>query len=326
MMNCRTHRIAAATCAFAVYGLCTGAAPAQTVVTFQEGAPNMFGTYTGTADNELFGYSSSLFDFNNGAGSSLQWGTEVLGQQRRIIMRFENLQAPAGQPVVATAKVRLQKGSAPSPTRPSFTVEVFRIADANAGWNEGNKTIANQVAGDTGSDWNHLDHTAGPTWIGGPGLATPGTSYLVPALDATVVDPADPIDTPYEWDLDPAMVQTWVDGGTNAGLLFIGAEDVDGTAMPIYSRNNNAYPPGRPALEVRFEPLGAEFTTVPVTEVVAMEFGSLPGRTYALESTTDPVNESWDPAGAVLTGSGQPMQFFDPAGGSPEKIYRISFE
>ena len=251
-MKHRPRDLAAVICAFVVCGSLAGAARAS-VVTFQEGTANVFGTYTGTADNELFGYSSSLYDFNNGAGTSLQWGTEVLGQQRRIIMRFENLQTPAGEPTVASAKIQLYKSSAPIATRPPFSVSVFQIADANAGWNEGDKAIENQVSGDTGSDWNHLDHTVGPTWIGGPGLVTPGTSYIDPAMDATTVDPNDVVDTLYEWDLSPAVVQQWVDGGINAGLLFVGAEDVAGTALPIWSRNHGSAGQ-RPALVVEFVP------------------------------------------------------------------------
>ena len=251
-MRHRPHRLVAVFCA--VVGCYSLAGVGQaTEITFQEGTANSFGVYSGTSDNELFGYSSSLFDFNNGAGASLQWGTEVLGQQRRIIMRFENLQAPVGQTTVGSAKIQLYKSSAPVPTRPSFPVSVVQIADANAGWNEGDKAIANQSSGDTGSDWNHLDHTVGPTWTGGPGLVTPGTSYIDPAMDVTTVDPNDVVDTLYEWALSPAVVQQWVDGGINAGLLFIGAEDVAGTALPIWSRNHGSAAQ-RPALVIDFIP------------------------------------------------------------------------
>lgn len=325
-MYCRTHLLAAVSSTLAVYGLWSGAARAQTTVAFQEGATNQFGTYTGTLDNELFGYSGSLFDFNNGAGASLQWGTEVIGQQRRIIMRFENLQAPTGASVVTAASIQLYKADGVITSRPPFTVQAFRIADANAGWNEGDKAIEDQMAGDAGSDWSHRDHAAGTVWAGSSGLNTPGTDYIEPAMDAVTVDPADPPETTYEWDLDPLLVQQWVDGGVNAGFLLVGAEDVNLTAMPIISRNNTSAPDRRPALVIRFEAVEASFDAVQLGDTFAQEFLSETGKTYMLEYTTEPGVGDWVPTGAALAGDGQAMQFFDPTGYSTSKTYRILFQ
>jgi hypothetical protein len=65
-----------------------------------------------------------------------------------------------------------------------------------------------------------------------------------------------------------------------------------------------------------------EFTEVTLGDVMAMEFQSVQGTEYRLEST-DQVATNWQFAGMILIGDGDVMHMYDPAGISALKAYRI---
>ena len=75
-------------------------------------------------------------------------------------------------------------------------------------------------------------------------------------------------------------------------------------------------------VKVAGPPAMVEFADVAVGDAMAMEFQSVLGTEYRLEST-DQVVTNWQFAGMVLMGDGNTMHMYDPAGHSTQKVYRI---
>ena len=76
-------------------------------------------------------------------------------------------------------------------------------------------------------------------------------------------------------------------------------------------------------LELLFEPRVRKTAEVVVEDVVVLEFGSLAGTTYLLESTADLVVSDFESAGITLLGDGGVMDVVVPAGISTSRTYRI---
>jgi len=66
-----------------------------------------------------------------------------------------------------------------------------------------------------------------------------------------------------------------------------------------------------------------DFDDILATNVVSMGFDSTTGITYRLDASDDSSVTNFQPTGATLEGNGEPLMFFDPTGGSSDKIYRI---
>ena len=75
---------------------------------------------------------------------------------------------------------------------------------------------------------------------------------------------------------------------------------------------------------LRFVPgFAPRFEAVELTEATTLTFDTRIGVTYRLEVAEDPEGTNWVYAGVSLVGNGSVMSFFDPAGYSPSKRYRI---
>lgn len=201
------------------------------------------GGYAGTADNTLYVIHPS--DANDTTSAPNSWNSNEGGfhgmyvatngvngpggarPDRSIILRLD-LSGLAGQTVTpGSVKLRLTQiaSYAASLTDIDVTnVNAYRILPANAGWNEGNQTFnsTNLVApGD--STWANKSYDAvNPVpWTGSPGLSTPGVDYDATPVATVAYTFATPVGTVYEFALDSAMVQSWIDSpSTNAGLLL----------------------------------------------------------------------------------------------------------
>ncbi|MCC7349148.1 MAG: PEP-CTERM sorting domain-containing protein [Phycisphaerales bacterium] len=208
----------------ALLGVCSmvGAAP----VTFQNGQTTPFigGTYNGTQDTILFWSTDS--NKNNGAYPALY----SAGVNSHILIQFD-VSALAGHGTVQSATLKLvQENSGQADA--TFTYSVYQLADANAGWQEGNKNYGNATAGDVTWDWK-IYNTVG--WAGaGPydggandhgnrGASNAGVDYVATALATpTYVQKQDSSNngTVHNISLPASLVTQWI-SGTNAGLIII---------------------------------------------------------------------------------------------------------
>lgn len=81
------------------------------------------------------------------------------------------------------------------------------------------------------------------------------------------------------------------------------------------------FPPG--ATNVLSRPAISSTNAIAFTEAAAITFDTTAGQLYELQFTHDLVSSNWVSAGAFLRGDGNVMSFYDPAGLSTSKIYRV---
>jgi len=226
-------------------------------VQFIEGGGNAFvANYTGVQDAEIFGYSGSLFDFNSGATNGMQIGTGNANQARKLLVRFDGLNVMAGQYASITSAKLVLRNLGSANGGGAFDVSVYQISDANAAWNQGTKAIAAATAGDV--TWNNRVHGSA-AWAGSSGLSTATTDYVATALDTTTVNYNTPSSTLWEWDLPPSLVNQWITGGVNAGLLVTKANESDATYWGVETSEGSAGPR-----------LVIEYTEVPEPAAIAL--------------------------------------------------------
>ena len=106
--------------------------------------------------------------------------------------------------------------------------------------------------------------------------------------------------------------------GLGAGSYLIVVEDASGcqasTTVTLSDSPAGNVTTGAPIV----------FTDVVIADTAGLEFQSNSNESYRLEYTIDPGGTSaWVAAGAVLTGDGNLMTFFDPTRASTSKTYRI---
>jgi hypothetical protein len=216
-------------------------------VTFRQG----FNGYTGTHDAQLDndpccgGWGE---DRNYGAIDEVNlrnWGTH----NQHYALKFADLDAvvPGGS-VVTSATLRLRSpqvvGNNP------FDVDVLRINDADADWVEGAGLGTPALAGE--STWNNKAHPGTP-WTDGLGAIGGGTA----SLGSFEVNPLQDNDTIYSLALPIALVQQWVDGGANAGVVIQPEFDA-GAFQRLKFRVAQSGPDGwerRPELIIDYEPI-----------------------------------------------------------------------
>jgi hypothetical protein len=188
-------------------------------VAFQNGLSNAFvSNYSGTQDTELFGYSSSLGDWNSGATTALQIGGDSHGP-RPALIQFGGLNVMAGQysTITSAQLILTQEGNGTTAGLPN--ISAYQMSDGNAGWNQGTQDISVSgqgpaTAGD--ATWNHKAYPS-TNWAGGGDFGT-GTNYTT--LQSTVsVSLANPTETTYTWNILPATIEHWITD-TNAGLAL----------------------------------------------------------------------------------------------------------
>ena len=69
-----------------------------------------------------------------------------------------------------------------------------------------------------------------------------------------------------------------------------------------------------------------EYTEVTVGDVAVLDFESTAGAVYSLEYAMEPDTNDWMVTGATLTGNGEILTMYDPAGHSTQKVYRITLQ
>ena len=171
--------------------------------------------YQGAHDNYLYTYQGGSQDNNYGQLDEIKvinYG--AIQEQAITVMKFTDLNL--SNAIVTEAWISLWVSGASGGI---FTLEAMQIADNNAGWVEGSQVAGPAAAGD--STWNSMSH---PTaWNGGGGALGGAVSIGTQQVDGSWVWP-----TLINVIVPNALVQQWVDGGPNAGILLRKVEDGPG--------------------------------------------------------------------------------------------------
>ncbi|MHC4995741.1 MAG: LamG-like jellyroll fold domain-containing protein, partial [Planctomycetota bacterium] len=112
------------------------------------------------------------------------------------------------------------------------TVELYRLAETNTDWVEGD---SNGVIEPGASTFNSRTHPAQP-WAGAPGANTPGVDYIDDLLASRQWSDQTPLGEPFDLLItDPSFIQGWLDGSlANTGFLL----HVPTQALPAGVENN----------------------------------------------------------------------------------------
>lgn len=188
--------------------VCVAAVSVQaTVYTFQQGV----GGYGGTEDVSL----RSWIPWQDHSGTEAY---PLIGRphdttyRAREVIRFSNLGTLDGP--VASAKLRMKVAYT---VAWGFDVNLHEVKPANAEW----------LSGQTSWSYKRNDWSSNYNWAGSLGCGTAGTDYVANPMDTVHAVQSDADGTIYEFDVDAALVQQWVDGGTNAGMILLADESFD---------------------------------------------------------------------------------------------------
>ncbi len=230
--------------------------PWEATHTFVQGGvtPVVGGIYTGAQDANIL---SQFPNENVGIRADMEVGHNGVNSVIREVMRFEDLDVLQGRKIMA-ARLELTVHSVRSGAGAN-TIEAFGILPAVGDWVEG--SLATGVSGtpdanDRGVTWNRRNQTnhnplEGPLW-NTPGLGA-GTDYDPTALGSfSVVGSGPGGESQYDivsLNFNSAgleLIQSWVDGGPNAGFLLKAANE--STPSVIYFSSQAASLGYRPRL------------------------------------------------------------------------------
>jgi hypothetical protein len=266
------------------------------VVSFQQGGNNIFvAGYSGTDDAQILGADpccSGFEDANIGGKNATQIGNASGASTRRTLIRFTGLNVMAGQfSSIDSAKIVLRKANGPTGGG-TDDIEMVAVDDMNADWVEGAQILF-PASIDGSCSWNSkADPTA---WVGGAGGGTIGaTQDTIVAVSGN-----DAPNTNYEFDIDPALVEQWINGGTNGGMLIKEVNEFDGAGS---------------GTDLQIEWYAAEFGTI----------GDVPNRprleiTYSVAAPADPANI----VGLDVTGS-EAVITWESEGGANYQVSRAT--
>jgi hypothetical protein len=238
--------------------LAAGSMASAATVTFQNNMPAPFGgTYGGTQDNILYpddvpGDGTS--DINVGINPNIMTNGAMTDPTRnRSIIKFD-LSSLAAQGAVQVQSATLTLVEI-NPQADQFTVNLYRIADANAAWEQGSGYNLGQAT-HADSTWNYLSYN-NVNWAGSAGLSTPTTDYDPnPVAHFTYDNPTDVTTNPtgtavVNITLPADLVQYWVDHPSdNAGLLM--ALDSNTVHYAQFQSSDYGVDSNHPALQVTY--------------------------------------------------------------------------
>lgn len=201
-------------------------------------------TFQASRDAVILFADNQLADSNFGSRTLLDVGTHGATNGLRHSLIGFDLSSLAGQiGTVNSVTLRLHVLEDALFPSGSNTVELYRLADANAGWIEGEVT------------WNERQPGVA-SWAGSAGASTAGTDYVSTLLASKSFDTT----TDGVFDLvisgaDAGFVLDWV-SGTNAGFLLKPTHTVQPSNNLILFHSREATDPTlRPELIVDFTPV-----------------------------------------------------------------------
>ena len=242
----------------------------QETVIFQDGADNVFVTgYTGTHDNQILNYGTWQ-TANVGARNTFQTGTGLPGGIRRPILRFTGLDVMGGAYTsIDSARIVLKKAASPDFLNGPITdMDMHAITNANAGWIEGNGVFAPAAVGESAWDFHdYVDDGTGVNngWAAGPGPFEDGDMMgggAIP-LDTVQAGAEQPLYTEYSFDIPVALVEQWITGGPNAGVIVKIRDEVNvGAAIQMHTSEFGDFVADaarHPLLEITYTPSAPTF-------------------------------------------------------------------
>lgn len=163
----------------------------------------------------------------------------------RPIMRFDVAAIPTGAKVVSAKLSLFIEGIDPAANQQEL--RVHEILSGDMDWRQGSGNGTAAAAGEP--CWVFKDGGAMVNWKGDQGLDTPGVDYKATPEDG--ITTTFQADTRYEWQISPALVQTWVDKpALNHGLTLRTATGYH----YLISSAESSQEQRRPALVVRYQP------------------------------------------------------------------------
>jgi len=257
----------------------------------------LLGTVTTHADTTTLSSSADTFisslnpNFNDGANSWFDAGTDNILGVRRGLVRFDLSSIPAGSTVTSAVLHLTVNKVPPAPSTSQF--DLYRVA---AAWNEGNKVGLNGAQATTGeATWNaRMFGVANWTVPGALSDVSGGVSA------STAVSPV--VGDSFSWASAGLVsdVQYWLDNAANnfGWLLVCEAESTRESVIGFTAREGGA---GGPTLQVGYTP-AATTNLPPVVSITS----PTNGESFAAPATVVIQANATDPDGSVTN-----VQFFD---------------
>ncbi len=239
--------------------------------------PLLIEPYDGTEDTMIMSNQGGEKNQNFGARSDFAIGEAPVdgkpggGFPRRSLLRFDVSAFGEPLPTIQSASLRLYPSVVDATTED--TVEVFRLADANAAWIEGTEVgvPSSNLPPDNGmTTWdNRIQGVEG--WAGGSGIGVAGTDYT-DLLGSQTFNTLTGIgaDNPFDIQLDPSLVQGLIEdwaGGINAGLFLRSTAERDN--IITFRSSDFADAALRPELIIQYDPV-VEPTVIRLNEVIGV--------------------------------------------------------
>jgi hypothetical protein len=226
----------------------------------------------GTSDDNLIWERSFIYHEtrNWGVHDEIFVGMNDVNWFYRGLMRFDLEPMRAAYTTFENAELTLTVNSVDriNPQYGDFELRLFLLADANAGWDERSEYATEENGA---SCWQFLSHDD-ITWAGGGGIGNSTASAGISNLLASVVIDADTITNDHKivMSLDSPValstVESWMNGGVNAGLLLVTDEASAGQNTLILCSSEHSDPTRRPELKINYtadvttyEPSGDNF-------------------------------------------------------------------
>lgn len=213
-----------------------GSTSIETILTNWQKEQQLYQTIDIAASDDNLLYS---FGPTRNYGGLFVFGVANFGNS---VLRFDTSAIPSNSNIMS-ARMALTSYSNNSDLAP---VTAHEILSGNSGWLEGNKS--GQFGGVNESSWNYLDTGNAVGWAGSSGLNTAGTDYETTAQDS-VTGPW-VAGNKYYWDLDPALLQSWLDNPSNNHGLVL--RNNSSTFKFFYSKEYGANPDFHPKVIIEY--------------------------------------------------------------------------
>jgi hypothetical protein len=190
-------------------------------ITFRNGLDNaVVNDYEGADDASIYGHANHD-DQNYGGYVYFDINEAANGGPQRGLIRFDLSSMAGHYQSITSATLTLYAQPQGSGTG-DFTISVYQITSANAGWGEGTGHGSTATTGE--ATWNNKNAPDG-SWAGSAGLSTAGTDYVNTVLGSAEYRYDDPQKTalgaPLTITLSATLIQDWIEHpGQNAGLLL----------------------------------------------------------------------------------------------------------